>query len=280
MNIVVTLNANYIRPLCVMLRSLLDAHPGRGITVYVIHTELTEADFCLVRDTLRDSHLSLRSVRVSADFLANWPVTFHFSKEMYYRIFAAKLLPPDVSRALYLDPDMVILSSLDDLYHMDMGYAYFSAARSINHISEALFKKRLHMDRESHYFNSGVLLMNLDLLRREQNENDVYSFIGDHLKNLVLPDQDILNALYADRTIFLDPLRYNFDVRYYPALHALSLGKISVETLPKSTCIVHYCGKHKPWHADYRGACGVFYRMKYAKTFSEIPLNSTATGSP
>ena len=28
MNIVVSLNANYLRPLCVMLRSLLDANPG------------------------------------------------------------------------------------------------------------------------------------------------------------------------------------------------------------------------------------------------------------
>ena len=74
--------------------------------------------------------------------------------------------------------------------------------------------------------------------------------LADNLKKLVLPDQDILNALYADRTVFLDPIRYNFDVRYYPALHALSLGKISVETIPQSTCIVHYCGKHKPWHGQ------------------------------
>ncbi len=265
MNIVVTLNANYIKPLCVMLRSLLDAHPGQHITVYVIHTELTDDSFSFVRDTLGDSRLRLHSVRVTADFLADWPVTFHFSKEMYYRIFAAKLLPDDVSRALYLDPDMVILSSLEALYHMDMGNAYFAAARSINHVSEALFKRRLHMGKDTHYFNSGVLLMNLDLLRREQNEQDVCSFIDQHMNKLVLPDQDILNALYADRTIMLDPIRYNFDVRYYPMLHALSFGKISVETIPESTCIIHYCGKNKPWHEDYRGECGVFYSMTCAK---------------
>ncbi|MBQ7885858.1 MAG: glycosyltransferase family 8 protein [Clostridia bacterium] len=267
MNIVATLNANYIKPLCVMLRSLLDTHPEHPIAVYIIHTELKEDDFSFVRDKLGDSHLSLHSVRVAADFLADWPVTFHFSKEMYYRIFAAKLLPPDVSRALYLDPDMVILSSLDELYHMDMGNAYFAAARSINHVSEALFKKRLHMGKDTHYFNSGVLLMNLDLLRREQNEQDVYSFIDQHLNKLVLPDQGILNALYADRTIFLDSIRYNFDVRYYPALHALSFGKVSIEMISESTCIVHYCGKHKPWHEDYRGECGVFYTMTYKKVF-------------
>ena len=269
MNIVVTLNANYLRPLCVMLRSLLDAHPRQAVSVYVIHTELTEDDFAFVRRTLDCARLSLHSIRVAADFLADWPVTFHYSREMYYRIFAARLLPPDVSRALYLDPDMVILSPLDALVHMDMGDAFFAAARSINPISEALFKRRLRMDRKSRYFNSGVLLMNLDLLRREQREEDVYAFIDCHMNRLVLPDQDVLNALYADRTILLDPIRYNFDARYLRPLHALSLGRISVKTMKERTCIVHYCGKHKPWHENYRGACGVFYDATHAKTFPE-----------
>ena len=267
MNIIVTLNRHYIKPLCVMLRSLLDVHPQQIISVYVVHTELTKQDFVFVRDTLGDSRLQLHSIPVEPAFLADWPVTFHFSKEMYYRIFSAKLLPENLSRALYLDPDMVILSSLDELYHMEMGDAFFAAARSINHVSEALYKKRLHMDGDTHYFNSGVLLMNLTLLRQEQDEQDVYSFIECNLKKLILPDQDILNALYADRTIYLDPIRYNFDARYYPVLHALSLGKISIETISKSTCIVHYCGKHKPWHEDYRGACGVFYQMTHEKAF-------------
>ena len=31
MNIVVSLNANYLRPLCVMLRSLLDAETARHV---------------------------------------------------------------------------------------------------------------------------------------------------------------------------------------------------------------------------------------------------------
>ena len=85
--------------------------------------------------------------------------------------------------------------------------------------------------------------------------------------NTIQNDYCILNALYADRTIFLDPIRYNFDVRYYPALHALSFGKISVKTIPKNTCIVHYCGKHKPWHEDYRGECSEFYWTIHERVF-------------
>lgn len=267
MNIVVTLNANYLKPLCVMLRSLADAHPGREIDVYIIHSSLTPADLDFVSGTLPSPRLRLHSVHVAEDFLADAPVTFHFSKEMYYRLFASTLLPATVERALYLDPDMIVLSPLDTLYDMDMGDHLFAAARSINRVSEVTFKVRLKMPADSGYFNSGVLLMNLNALRREQNADEVLRYIDEHRRRLVLPDQDALNALYHSRTVLLDPLRYNFDARYYPLLHTASAGQISLENMPASTCIVHYCGKQKPWHADYHGEIGVFYRLFAVKTF-------------
>lgn len=274
MNIVVTLNANYIKPLCVMIRSLLEAHPAREMHLYVVHSALTDADFALVQRTLGEARLRLHDVRVPADFLSDAPVTFHFSKEMYYRIFAAQLLPQTLERALYLDPDMIVLSSLETLYDMQMGDALFAAARSINLVSEATFKVRLKMPLDAGYFNSGVLLMNLAALRREQEPDAVLRYIDEHRGRLVLPDQDALNALYHDRTILLDPIRYNFDARYYGALHVASGGQISLENMTDSTCIVHYCGKHKPWQTDYHGEIGVFYRLFAAKTFGKEEMDA------
>ena len=267
MNIVVTLNANYVRPLCVMLYSLLSAHPDREIDVYIIHSSLEPAHLAIIGDTLIATSLCLHDVHVAEDFLCDAPVTFHFSKEMYYRIFAAALLPESAGRALYLDPDMIILSPLDSLYEMDMGDSLFAAARSINKVSEITFKVRLKMPYDSGYFNSGVLLMNLEALRREQNPEEVLRYIAEHRHRLVLPDQDALNALYHSRTLLLDPLRYNFDARYYSLLHTASGGQISLENMPAQTCVIHYCGKQKPWHADYSGEIGVFYRLYAAKTF-------------
>jgi lipopolysaccharide biosynthesis glycosyltransferase len=246
MNIVVTLNANYIRPLCVMLRSLIEAHPARRICVYVIHSSLEKAHFDFVRQTLCALTFDLRDIHVDESFLSDAPVPFHFSKEMYYRLFAAKLLPPDVSRALYLDPDMVVLSPLESLYDMDLGERFFAAARSINVVSEATFKVRLKMPVDSGYFNSGVLLMNLDALRRRQQTGDVLRYIDENRRRLVLPDQDVLNALYNAQTVLVDPLRYNFDARYYPFLHTASGGQISLERMPVSTCIIHYCASKSP----------------------------------
>lgn len=268
MNVVVTINRNYMRPLCVMLRSLLDAHTGRFIDVYILHTELTGEDIGFIRGTLGEGGYALHPVSVSQDFLQDAPVTFHFSREMYFRIFAAGLLPNALSRALYLDPDMVVLRDLSPLYDMELADRFFAAAWSINVAAEITHKLRLQMPVESRYFNSGVLLMNLSLLRLEQDVGAALSFIEQNRAKLVLPDQDTLNALYGSRTALLDPLVYNLDMRYFGLLSAAKLQRFNLETVRRQTAIVHYCGKNKPWDEHYRAPQGVFYREAEERTFN------------
>ena len=259
MYLVVSINAGYVPPLCVMLRSLLDVQPGCPVTLYIIHSQLTDDDLNLVRTTVPDEELTVVPVPVSADFLDDAPVLFHFPKEMYYRIFSAQLLPPDVDRALYLDPDMVINRPLWSLYETEMGNSFFAAARAINPITQVEYKHRLEMPEDSEYFNSGVLLMNLEALRRYQDPEVVLRFIQENRDKLILPDQDVLNALYHNRTILLDPLIYNYDARYYGTIKVGTLGKVDLEWIRENTAIIHYCGKNKPWQDNYRSEMGVFY---------------------
>ena len=267
MNIVVTINRNYLRPLCVMLRSLVDAHPHRPADIYILHTELKEEDIAFIEETLGNGGYTLHAVTVSRDFLKDAPVTFHFSREMYFRIFAAGLLPEAVERALYLDPDMVILRDLSPMYDMHMEDRFFAAARSINTVAEMSYKMRLHMPAESRYFNSGVLLMNLKLLRQRQDVQEVMNYIEQNKSRLILPDQDALNALYNRYTALLDPLVYNLDMRYFTLLCATSLLKFDLEYVRSHTAIVHYCGKNKPWNEQYHAPQGIFYREAEARTF-------------
>ena len=265
MNIVVSINANYIPPLCVMLRSLLDSNPGRKVDLYLIHSSLTGADVALVTRRVPDSRLRVTPVPVPADFLDDAPVLFHFPKEMYYRIFSARLLPQSLDRALYLDPDMVVNLPLDGLYDLAMGSSFFAAARAFNPLTQVEYRHRLGMPEGSEYFNSGVLLMNLAQLRREQDPGAVLDFIREERDKLVLPDQDVLNALYWDRTILLDPMVYKYDARYYGTVKVGTLGKLDLEWIRENSVIIHYCGKNKPWQEKYRSEIGVFYQEAAAR---------------
>jgi lipopolysaccharide biosynthesis glycosyltransferase len=119
------------------------------------------------------------------------------------------------------------------------------------------------MAKDTPYINSGVLLMNLDLLRRELDPESIYAYIRKHRKRLMLPDQDILSALFGSKTLLLDSLKYNLSEKYQTAFNFRSFpgeSKINLDWIRKNTVIVHYCGRNKPWKANYVGELNCFYR--------------------
>ena len=260
-NILVTLDRNYLKVLSVMLYSLSQSDPDAVFTVYVANNSLTEDDFSSLRTLIPRTEFV--DVRVCDELLSGAPISDRYPKEMYFRLFAAQYLPQELDRILYLDPDLVILNDLRGLYSIDFQNHLFAAS---SHIESTFFKnfnrQSLHLSKEARYINSGVMMLNLSLLRKEQHPQEIYDFINEHKTSLLLPDQDILNALYADRTIFLDPLIYNLGEKYLRLknLHLPKGEKLGIDWVRNHTAVVHYYGRNKPWKEGYHGKLGIFYQ--------------------
>lgn len=258
-HILVTLDRNYLKVLSVMLYSLSQSDPEGVYTVYVVNNTLTEEDFASLSALLPRTELV--NVQVSEDLLQNAPVSDRYPTEMYYRLFAARYLPQQLERILYLDPDLVVLHSLRSLYQIDFDGKLFAAA---SHIESRTFRelnrRRLHLSEHAKYLNSGVMMMNLALLRKESPQT-IIDYIQSHKATLLLPDQDVLNALYADRTVPLDPMVYNLGEKYLRLknLHLPPQEKLTLDWVRSNTAIVHYYGRNKPWKEHYRGSLGIFY---------------------
>ena len=258
-HILVTLDRNYLKVLSVMLYSLSQSDPEGVYTVYVVNNTLTEEDFASLSALLPRTELV--NVQVPEDLLQNAPVSDRYPTEMYYRLFAARYLPQQLERILYLDPDLVVLHSLRSLYQIDFDGKLFAAA---SHIESRTFRelnrRRLHLSEHAKYLNSGVMMMNLALLRKESPQT-ILDYIQSHKATLLLPDQDVLNALYADRTVPLDPLVYNLGEKYLRLknLHLPPAEKLTLDWVRSNTAIVHYYGRNKPWKEHYRGSLGIFY---------------------
>ena len=258
-HILVTLDRNYLKVLSVMLYSLSQSDPEGVYTVYVVNNTLTEEDFASLSALLPRTELV--NVQVSEDLLQNAPVSDRYPTEMYYRLFAARYLPQQLERILYLDPDLVVLHSLRSLYQIDFDGKLFAAA---SHIESRTFRelnrRRLHLSEHAKYLNSGVMMMNLALLRKESPQT-IIDYIQSHKATLLLPDQDGRNALYADRTVPLDPMVYNLGEKYLRLknLHLPPQEKLTLDWVRSNTAIVHYYGRNKPWKEHYRGSLGIFY---------------------
>lgn len=109
-----------------------------------------------------------------------------------YRLLAAEILSPSISKILYLDGDVICKNDISALFHLNIDNAPLAAAGDIN---EKAFAKERSL-KSGQYFNAGVLLINLDFWRKKGFFQVVLNFIEKNDK-IVFPyaDQDILNFI-------------------------------------------------------------------------------------
>ena len=131
-----------------------------------------------------------------------------------------------------------------------------------------LNQARLHSEKAVSYINTGVLLLNLPALRENVRLEDIRDYTNERKRALILPDQDILTALYGDKVKLADTMRFNLSDRILAFYNAdRSHDKVDVDWVRRNSAVIHYCGKNKPWNGNYTGVLGVFYRELMEKGY-------------
>ena len=262
MNILVTINEEYIEQLNILLNSIKYSNPKEQFDIYILHNNLTDKDIERTSIGLDNDRFNINSIKISKNEIDFLPIySKRYPIEIYFRIFAAKYLPKDLDRILYLDSDTLVINDLSELYNIDFEEKYFVAATHIKKVLHKFNEIRLDIKEDEAYINTGVLLMNLKALRGLPIEQDIHTFIKKYKKKLILPDQDIISSLYGDKIKLVDELKYNFGEKdwklynFYNPQHQINLKWIC-----KNTVIIHYYGKNKPWLKEYKGRLGYFYR--------------------
>lgn len=260
MNLLFTVDRNYLSVLRTCIRSILRFPCGEGYHIYVMHSDLTEEDRAKLREFCGEG-AEVTFVPMDSALVEGFPITSRYPKQMYYRILAARFLPQDLDRVLYLDPDIVVINPLEELYHMDFQGNLLCACTHVREFLSRINQLRLGTDEQCPYLNSGVLLMNLEALRREQSLEEITDYVRQYGNRLTLPDQDILSALYGRRTLLLDTMLYNLSDRIL-GIYNMSLRSgrpRNLDWVRSNSVIIHYCGRNKPWKENYMGILDIFY---------------------
>lgn len=256
-NILVTLDANYILPLRVLLHSLLMSDDESFFTVYVAHASLTADDFARIGSALPAHRFAVRSVEVPPEVLCDAPVLRRLTKASYYRLIAPSFLQDDVDRILYLDPDITVIRSLRAFYATDLGDKYIAAAGHFDGFMRFLNLRRLRIRHNTDYVNSGVLLMDVRKLRALDNNAQIFDFVRRRARELLLGDQDTVNAFYDGHILIMDAREINLDEQTFRRLRRR--GEIDDGWVREHTAIIHYAGSQKPWNLPYSGALGKYF---------------------
>lgn len=261
MNILVTLDRNYLQPLRVMLGSLYLNNPGETFEIYLVGDGLQAEDWADL-ERLCARRGALHPVTVPEDLFAAAPVVRYYSRAMYYRLLAAQLLPAELDRVLYLDPDILVINPLRPLYDTNLEGKLMAASvhRGLTDISSRVNRLRLDTPEAEGYFNSGVLVMDLAAMRRRMDPAEIFAYARDHADVLILPDQDILNGLYSTELYPVEERLWNYDARRFDRYQLSSQGEMDMDWVMDHTAVLHFCGKRKPWHKSARGRFSALYK--------------------
>ena len=155
------------------------------------------------------------------------------------RIMLPDLLPKSVHKVLYLDSDILVTTDIKDLYDVDLRG---KPAGMVTNIKPGEYK----FHNFKNYFNSGVILMDLDLWRKNRIYEKMLSYVENN-KLLFMydgqfnpdafryPDQDLIN-LILENEIYHLALFWNIQRQWF-------YEDVNDETRG----IVHFVGKRKPW---------------------------------
>lgn len=145
--------------------------------------------------------------------------------------------------------------------------------------SGVIYVKNEYISSVQDYFNSGVMLLNLELMRKD-NLSEVLIETKMKQQDSNLMDQNIFNCV-CDRRIVTLPIRYNFLpvnlVRYYGKWTLQDINERygtsykDEGALFSDAAIIHFSGKDKPWKNDTVSFADEWYRC-YLKSHVEHTL--------
>lgn len=259
-HLLVTLDEGYIPQLSVLLTSIDLNHPTDRFVLYLLHRSLTQQMLAPIQKICKSAGIEYCPIQVDKDLFEEAPIQDRYPKEMYYRLLAPYYLPQHLHKVLYLDPDILVINSLRPLWELELKDALFAAAAHTGKTELSNNVNRIRLKTDHDYYNSGVLLINLDKGRSEIDKNEVFQYVEKHKNELLLPDQDVLNALYGSKVHAIDDALWNYDARNYSNYLLRSGGVRDTSWVMEHTSILHFCGRAKPWKPNYRYRFKILYR--------------------
>lgn len=259
---------NYAPFACVAAKSIIsNLSSSESFQIHIFGNKISEKNIIILKSL--SPHINIYDVlgKTSKLLLAttkNWDIT------AWARLYIPEILPLDVTKVLYIDCDVIINSSLDNLFKIDIrNYSIAACIDSQNYNPDTF--SRLNYSPSLGYICSGVLLMNLDYWRKENITNKIVSYAQSH--DLQFPDQDAINYVCKDSKLILSP-EYGVLVPFFLNTDFIKEHVEIMEDLFYNPKIVHFAG-YQPWvYSKNKSAHSSLWwkQLKGLKYYSKIKV--------
>jgi len=213
--IVCASNDRFVVLLAVLIKSIEKQNKsGRDIIFYLIDDRISKTNKRKLEQSIVSDSIKIHWIPLDRQLLSNIKFPNDFStypKNIYSRLLVDKFLPSTVDKVIYLDSDMMFNTCVSDLWEVDLEGNVIGAVQEPNvKIMDCPWSgvknyKELNIPRDAMYFNSGLLVINMNRWREENVAQRVVECVE---KNKIhaggQPDQYGLNVVLWDKWQNLD----------------------------------------------------------------------------
>ena len=264
LKIVYITDENYVQPVLTGIVSLLKNNRTK-CKVYIITTFENEITFAQFRSLeSKSAEIIIKPVNLNDYIPEGVKTNSHVSQSALIKFFLPEILN-DEDKVLYVDCDTIVQKSLDELYCTDIGENYAGVVFDAALVVMPQHARCLQIPPDR-YFNTGVMLLNLAQMRKDNLSGKLlsYKINGENF----FMDQDAFNKIMSGCVKFL-PFKYNTSllsfnipqavVNYFPDIPFSRNERI------KAAVVLHFADKFKPWLYN-RGVLTKIYKKYYCLT--------------
>lgn len=252
-NFLFSANDSYAKYCAVTIASIIDHHSNEKLRFHILTDSISEDSYRILQKICDRTDVDLCVYNVDEKYLKTLEA-YRGKRYTWYRILFDLYLDIDqiIKRGngllLYLDTDIVINGSLNELFCIDLSGKALAASPDVSCNPKRY--ERLHIN---NYFCAGVLLINVQYWKEYHLYEKILEWGCRELncEDEDMPDQDALNVICNQLKVLL-PVKYDYLIWFQKYYGKLFLNynpgfKESVLEAEKNPIIVHFATAN-PWH--------------------------------
>ena len=252
--IVLAGDRNYTTQLETTIKSIL--YHNRDVKIYILNQDIMPDWFRKPRKIARILGSDIIDVKLPKKAVfQDWTKQDHISSIAYARYFIPDYIPE--AKVLYLDSDLIVNTSLEKLFSLDLEKKLLAAVKDTDGIT----------------FNTGVLLINNEKCRQEKLKEQLIEQSIATIREVeegrfenFNGDQTILNQVCSNQWLELDK-EFNLQVGHNITAFYNKWNNYFNEVVPPS--IIHFVSYRKPWTTlianRYRDLWWEFHDLEWTK---------------
>jgi lipopolysaccharide biosynthesis glycosyltransferase len=246
-NVCFSFDDNYLPHADVAITTLIQNTSSKNkLNIYLLCDERLSPISRTIIQRNRPENVSILFIDVDAAHLSGLPLNrSYISINTYYRLAIQRLLP-HIDKIIYLDSDILVLGDIAELWLTSMDEFHIAGVQDEGGVMQS---RRLNLNPENSYVNAGVLVFNLEKIRRDYPDILTIYFENFYRRKdeITLQDQDILNLTFEGSCKIL-PIRWNINSRIFRP-NFLDYKYSDTDAI-ESICnpgIIHFTDAKKPW---------------------------------